>query len=349
VLEMGMVGSPRAVAAGTLATKTDGAGPYMLDPAKTVARDHYTYVRNPHYWNREAQHWDEVVIKTISNPTAALQALKTGQVQVAKDQPISNIAAAESAGLRYVDPLTLLMSLSLMDRDGRVVKPLADLRVRQAINHAIDRRAIAGALGSGHAQPTVQMAVPGDDSYDAALEQRYPYDLAKARALLADAGYPDGFRLPVLSLAAVGQDQMAQALAGQLEKVGIELELDVKATNDEYVKGLSSGRYPAATLSFGRVPAAIDYQLLWGPDAALFNPFRATSPRLDALDARLDAASGEEAPAIARRMQAVTVDDAWYAPVFASPLVVVHSDDVAGVVATPERSVVYTPEIKPAD
>ena len=48
----------------------------MLDPSQTVARDHYTYVPNPHYWNKDAVYWDKIVVRTITNPNAALQALK---------------------------------------------------------------------------------------------------------------------------------------------------------------------------------------------------------------------------------------------------------------------------------
>ncbi len=119
-LEMGMIGSPKAVQADTLATETAGAGPYMLDKAQTVTGDHYTYVPNPHYWNKDAVHYKRVVIKKIDNPTAALQALKTGQVQVVKDQPVASIDAAERAGLEYVAPETLLMGASLLDRGGKL-------------------------------------------------------------------------------------------------------------------------------------------------------------------------------------------------------------------------------------
>jgi peptide/nickel transport system substrate-binding protein len=132
-LEIGMVGSLKAPAK-SLATATAGAGPYRLDPTKTVTGDHYTYVPNEHYWNKPAVRWKKVIIRVIANPNAALQALRSGQVQVAVGQPVSSLDAARKAGLKAVSPLSLLLGLSLSDRDGKLAKPLADVRVRQALN-----------------------------------------------------------------------------------------------------------------------------------------------------------------------------------------------------------------------
>jgi len=347
ILALGMIGSPRAVRAGTLATKTDGAGPYMLDPTATVAGATYTYVPNPYYRAKSAVHWSKVVVKIFASPTAALQALRTGQVQVAMDQPVTSVPVAEKSGLRYVDPLTLLLGLGILDRDGKTDKALGSLQVRQALNYAIDRDALARVLGSGYGTPITQMAAPGWDSYDSALEKAYPYDPAKARQLLAAAGYPHGFTLPVVSVAAVGQDLLADALGGQLSAVGVMVKPKVTTNTGAYFQTLSSGTYPAATLSFGRLPAAFDYADLWGPTAS-FNPFKTASTQLTALDGQLNAASASAEPAIAKQMQRLLVSQAWFVPVAATPLVVLYQPSVTGVNATPQRNVAYMTEIRPA-
>jgi peptide/nickel transport system substrate-binding protein len=347
-LQVGMPGSPRAVKAGTLKTNPVGAGQYVLDRAQTVVRDHYTYVPNPKYWNQGAIHWKKVVIKTISNPSAALQALKTGQVQVVKDQPVTTLNTAKQAGLGFVAPTTLLMGLQFSDRDGRLLKPLGDVRVRQAINYAIDRRAIAGVLGAGYGEVVDQMAAKGDDAYDPALQGRYPYDPEQAKRLLAQAGYAKGFTLPVLSVNVVGQDTLAEAIAGQLAKVGITVKPDIKTNVGDYGAALASTKYPAVTTSWGRLPAVTNYQLLWGPSATGSNPFKNRDARIDALYAELTAAPPQEADAVARRMTKVLVDEGWFAPVVATPLVVLYAKSVAGVNATAERNVTYTNEFRPA-
>jgi peptide/nickel transport system substrate-binding protein len=347
ILAMGMIGSPKAVQAGTLATQTDGAGPYMLDTAATVPGATYTYVPNPYYWNKSAVHWAKVVIKVIASPTAALQALQTGQVQVAMDQPVTSVPVADRSGLKYVDPVTLLLGLDILDRGGKIDRPLASLQVRQALNYAIDRKALANVIGAGYGIPITQMAAPGWDSYDSALDQAYPYDPAKARQLLAAAGYPHGFTLPVVSVNAVGQDLLADALAGQLASVGITVKPDITTSDGAYFQALTSGSYPAATLSFGRLPATFDYADLWGPEAG-FNPFKTASAQLTALDNELNAAPAAAEPGIAQQIQSYLVSQAWFVPVVATPLVVLYRPDVTGVNATPQRNVVYMTEIRPS-
>ena len=346
-LGMGMIGSPKAVQAKTLAARTAGAGPYELDASATVPGATYTFSPNPYYWDKAAVHWKKVVLKVIASPTAALQALQTGQVQVAMDQPVTSIPAATKTKLKYVDPLTLLLGLDILDRNGKTDKPLADVRVRQALNYAIDRSALAKVIGAGYGVPIAQMAAPGWDSYSSALARQYPYNPAAARRLLAAAGYPHGFTLSVVSVAAVGQNLLADALAGQLEKVGITMKPSITTSVGAYFQALTSGNYPAATLSFGRLPAAFDYDQLWGPVAS-FNPFKSASPQLATLDGQLSAASAVQAPAIARQMQAYLVQQAWFVPVVATPLVVLYGQQVTGVSATSARNVVYMTEIRPA-
>ncbi len=348
VLEIGMIGSPKAVGAKSLATATAGAGPYMLDKRSTVARDHYTFVPNPNYWNKGAVHWKGVVIKTISNPTAALQALKSGQVQIAKDQPVNSIDAAKASGLRYVAPSTLIMGLSLMDRGGKLVKPLGDVRVRQALNYAIDRKSVAQVIGAGHGVVADQMALRGDDAFDPQLSNRYPYDPAKAKQLLSDAGYPNGFSLPILSVNVVGQDKVAELLAGQLAKVGVKVKPDIKNAIGDYSSGLAGGKYAAATMSWGRLPAVTNYQLLWGPNASGQNPFKTRSAEMDSAYQELVTVPTTQADQYARQMQRVLVDQAWFAPIAATPLVVLFRPEVTGVNATDKRSTTYTAEFRPA-
>ena len=347
ILALGMIGSPTTAKSGALTAKTDGAGPYMLDASATVPGSTYTYVPNPYYWDKSAVHWTKVVVKVISSSTTTLQALQTGQVQVAMDQPTSSIPAATRSGLKYADPLTLLMGLDLLDRQGKTNAPLGNVLVRQALNYAVDRAALAKVIGAGYGTPITQMAAPGWDSYDPALEQAYPYNPAKARQLLAEAGYPHGFTLSVASVGAVGQDLLANALVGQFAQVGITVNPDITTSTGAYFQALSSGNYAAATLSFGRLPTAFDYADLYGPGAG-FNPFKTANAQLSSLAGELNAASDAQEPAVARQMQQVLVDQAWFVPVAATPLVVLYQSNVTGINATAQRNVAYLTEIRPA-
>ena len=170
-----------------LGTRTFGAGPYMLDPAQTVTGSQYTYVPNPNYYDKPAVYWKKVIIRVITDPQSMLNALKTGQVDVANGDP-TTIAAARQAGLTVTSTPDLWVGVTLADRGGVLAKPLASAQVRQALNYATSRAAISSALFPGTGAPTSQIIVPGGYGYQAALTNAYPYDISKARQLLAAAG-----------------------------------------------------------------------------------------------------------------------------------------------------------------
>ncbi|MFK0113021.1 ABC transporter substrate-binding protein [Streptomyces sp. NPDC091217] len=348
-LEMGMIGSPAAVKANSLQNATAGAGQYVLDKARTVSGDHYTFTPNPHYWNPSAIRWKKIVIRVMANATTVLQSMKSGQVQFAAQQPLSSITPARQAGLQVTGAMQSFQGLAINDRAGTVVPALGKLEVRQAINHALDRKAINQAVYGGHGQPTAQPAIDGDDGYDASLDDLYPYDPGKAKQLLKRAGYPNGFKVSLVAAAGLGMDQLAQAVAGQLAKVGITVTIDTKSTLPEYFNALSSGKYGLSTIGFGGLPAYFLYQLLIGPNAALFNPFKTHSAQLDDWYQQLLPLTAEAGKPVARKMVRYVTEQAWFAPVVATPLVALSAKGVTGANAsTTGRRLWYLPELKPS-
>ena len=265
ILALGMIGSPRAVQAGTLAKETDGAGPYMLDTARHRFRSDLHVRAQPQLLGQVRRALVEGGRAGHREPHRRPPGPAVGAGPGGDGSAGDERSRGDEIRAQVVDPLTLLLGLGILDRDGKIDKPLGNVQVRQALNYAIDRSALAKVLGSGYGIPITQMAAPGWDSYDAALAQAYPYDPAKARQLLAAAGYPHGFTLPVVSVAAVGQDLLANALEGQLSAVGITVKPDITTNDGAYFQAMSSGTYPAATLSFGELPAAFDYEDLYGP------------------------------------------------------------------------------------
>ncbi|MDR2378816.1 MAG: ABC transporter substrate-binding protein, partial [Bifidobacteriaceae bacterium] len=175
-----------------LGSETHGAGPYVLDAGATITGDSYVYLPNPNYWDPDNIHWAKVTIKVIPNINSVLSALRSGQADFAQGD-FTTAAAAKEAGLttHFVPPVFL--GLALTDRDGVMAPALGDIRVRQAINYALDRQAITQALLGATGIPTTQTVngvgfVPELDDY-------YPYDPDKARALLAEAGHADGLQI----------------------------------------------------------------------------------------------------------------------------------------------------------
>jgi peptide/nickel transport system substrate-binding protein len=148
-----------------LASAPIGAGPYVLDASATVSGDHYTYTANPEYWDKSAQHFKTIVVKVIPSTTSALQALRTGQVDFMTGDA-QTVEAAKGANLQVFNGPQAWEGFFLIDRAGQVVPAMGDVRVRQALNYAIDREAIATALYGEYGSANVQPNTTGWDGYD---------------------------------------------------------------------------------------------------------------------------------------------------------------------------------------
>lgn len=239
VADYGSVASPTCVdKPAMLSVQTCGAGPYMLDKSATVANDHYTYVPNPYYYNQKAIYWSKIVLKVITNPTTALAALETGQVQAAWGDP-STFKAAKNAGFHIAKAPATYYALQFMDLGGKLVPALANVKVRQAINYAINRKQIVKSILGPVATPTSEL--PMATGFAPKVANYYPYNPAKAKKLLAQAGYAPGsvkFTM-VLGTAVTTAVDLAQAVAQDLKAVGIDATVLTGQTSDVF-----GGKYP---------------------------------------------------------------------------------------------------------
>lgn len=343
----GMLVSPKALAAdpAALATTTAGAGPYVLDGARTVAGSKYVYTARDGYWNPEGQHWDEIEITVIANPEQRMNALRTGEVDyIAGD--LSTASSAKSAGLQVLSAPTVVYGLSLLDRAGTLGSPLGDVRVRQAINYALDRQSIATALLGDYGFATEQTVVPSEAGYVADLEKHYAYDPAKATQLLAQAGYPNGFTLPVIASTSATAATLSQVLVDQLSKVGITVQLDSRPSAD-YFAGMTGGTFPAAVIGYGSQPMPMEYNGLFGPKAT-FNPLKSQSDTIDALMAQAMAAPADQATPLYEKVMTELVDQAWFAPAVFAPVFYFASDKLAPVEVSVARPQAPLTSLAPA-
>ena len=222
--------------------------------------------------------------------------------------------SAKSAGLQVFHGPSAWEGFFILDRAGTVVKALGDVRVRQALNFAIDRatiaKAIYGEFGSANDQPNT----PGWDGYDASLQSFYPYDPAKAKKLLADAGYPNGFTMAV-NYFAVGQTEtMVQAVASQLQEIGVTMELKPNPDLPSYVPDLLSKKMVATSLTFGGQPQFLNIAENWAAKAVL-NPFGALDPAFQKLSDDAAGASPDKVDAAMKATMRMIVEDGYTLPV----------------------------------
>jgi peptide/nickel transport system substrate-binding protein len=211
--------SPQSVA--NNAAHPIGTGPFRF--LRWRRGDSVTLERNPDFRGEPAA-LDQVTFKFITDPTAAYAALLAGDVDAFANYPAPESFAQFAADPRFrtlTGTTEMETVLSLNER----VAPLNNVLVRRAISHGLDRAAIIDGAMFGYGIPIGSHFPPGNPAY-VDLTGQYPHDVAKAKALLAEAGYPDGFsmtlKLPPPSYARRG----GEIVAAQLGQIGIRLQIE---------------------------------------------------------------------------------------------------------------------------
>lgn len=313
------------------ARHANGTGPFRLERYEPDVRT--TLKRHEAWWgwsDKRSGNLQTVQWVTIKSDATRLAALSSGEVDLVMDPPYQDIARlkadrrlalAQTAdiGQQY---LTFDQSRDeLADSDVKGRNPFKDLRVRRAVYHAINVPLIIDKVLRGQATPTGAFLSPRVDGSPAELDQRPPFDPARARQLLAEAGYPGGFAITLDCVNVAWRENVCQAAAAMLTQVGIRATLRSSPSNQFFPK-LSQG-----TASF------IEYGWTASPDAwsslnALFRSFdkaglgtfnagRYSNPKLDVLIDNL-----RVEPDLTRRRAMVTTvlrmvgDDLPYIPLY---------------------------------
>jgi peptide/nickel transport system substrate-binding protein len=309
---LGMIQNPASFDKPEVATDPDGSGPYTLDTANTTAGSSYTFVKKKDYWNPSLVHYSKIVIKVLSDPTAMLNGLKAHQFDLAAVGG-KVLDPLKGSGYDIVSRAQNYQGLLLFDREGKVTPAMGDVRVRQAINYAFDRTALLKALAAGHGAATTQIFDPDGQAYMSSLDKQYPYDPAKAKKLLAEAGYPKGFTLGSLSTT-LFPPTVYTLMKQQLADVGITLDYTDVGTN--FAAQLFSGKYSAG---FAQIPIeAAD----WGAVStfvianATGNPFHVADPKIAGWVQTIRTGSEADGKTAYQQLNKYIVDQAWFAPIY---------------------------------
>jgi peptide/nickel transport system substrate-binding protein len=347
-LLIGDIINPNALATPDTLSKTPaGAGPYVLDEAQTVTSDHYTFTPNPNYYDKDAVHYKKIVIRVVSNPSSALQTLQSGAADLMVGD-INTVAAAKSAGIRVSASPVSAVGVDLLDRDGVVAKPLADQRVRQALNYAVDREAIAKALLKGYGEPTAQIGAPGTPGFLASGDSRYPYDPAKAKQLLADAGYAKGFtmNMEILSNNTIGE--VAQAVIPFWEKIGVHVKADNQTDIATWVGNINGKKFSSFGFGYGFLPFSLYASSWYLPIVNPFNAFGTEDKRLTSLVNQGNNATGDTQKSLYEQATARALDLGWIVPVARTSDLFYTGAKVAPVQVDGARPYLDLTEVTPA-
>jgi peptide/nickel transport system substrate-binding protein len=285
----GFVGSPASLKhPDDLKTNTYGAGPYMLDKSETVAGDHYTYIPNPDYYDKSAVHYSKITYTTITQPSSMLAALESGQIDVGAGD-LSTVKSAESdSNLNVTSSVGGWVGLLLLNRGATTntgaANPLSKLEVRQALNYAVDRKAITQAFFGSQGEVTDE--APTLDGWSASAADEYSYNPTKAKKMLAAAGYPNGFSLDVLSETFFGTlgDPYLQAVAKYLSAVGVTLNITEGPTLNGWLPKYEGDDFQATGFVEGPVISAFTTYNNWYGPKSYVQHHGWDDPVLDKLD-----------------------------------------------------------------
>jgi len=197
-----------------------GTGPFVFE-SYTIGQS-VILTKNAKYWQEGVPYLDKVTFKITADMDAAFIELKSGTIDIFpyltddKAQQITSAYNIVSGGTNMVQVFAL----------NNAVEPFNNPLVREAMNYAVDRDAVITQTAASGIKLTTGMSPAMGDYYDTALDGSFPYDPAKAKELLAQAGYPDGFTTSVtVPSNYVIHVNTAVVLAEQLKKVGITLEI----------------------------------------------------------------------------------------------------------------------------
>jgi ABC-type transport system substrate-binding protein len=203
-----------------------GAGPFIL---KSYAQgENIVLVKNPRYWDAKAIDLTGVTFVNVPIGPQELTALESGLVQVQgiPDNDIPALKAQTNLQSSSLFPDASYYFVPICKASG----PLANVKVRQALNFATDRTAINNALLYGKGQPAWSIFPSSAAFYDKSLTNVYAYNVKKAKQLLAQAGYPHGFTTSLMALPEASTDQLATVLQEEWKQIGVTLQI-VQSSN----------------------------------------------------------------------------------------------------------------------
>ena len=286
----------------------NGTGPYML--VKREAEVATVLRRNPKWWGERDGNIEEVVYRPIKSDVTRMAALLSGEIDFVLDPPLQDLARLErDPSVRILQGPENRVIFLVMDQQRGELKyssvkgrnPLKDLRVRQALYLAIDIDAIRRQVMRGQSRPTGSMIPTAAESFPELEPRLLPFDPSRAKRLLVEAGYPDGFDLAIdcPNNRYVNDERICTALASMLARVGIRLRVNAMPRAQFFQK---VDQFDISMHLYGWGGAATDpgftlTPVLHSPDGrgkGEFNSGKYTDPELDRL---IDAAEGELDPA----------------------------------------------------
>lgn len=301
--------APKAIKSGKIVSHPVGTGAYTLKSSASRKGAKYVFVKKKHYWDPEQYPFPKVEVFPINNATASYDAMLSGQINVQYGNAF-NIPRAKDYGWNIAKKPSMWIGIQFADRAGKVLPALRKQKVRQAISYAFNTKGIL-QLGGGTSAGTAtdQLFPVGGAVHDPGLDSRYSHNMAKARKLLAEAGYPHGFSVTMpMSPAYLGWEPAATQT---FERLGIDVSWKNMTYAEYFMKAPSFPMYISA-ISMDSNPMATLADQLTTPQWYNPNPGLDSYPEVKRMVAKVEAARGKEQLKLLRKLNSMLVEKAWW-------------------------------------
>jgi len=319
---------------GSVNTRPIGTGPFMISDYQPGTR--VLLERNPYYWQEGLPYLDAVDIRIIGDETVRRSALVTGDIDWAFSVPPQAVEELDARDDVLVDRAAAgaYYYIGVNTAEG----PLADERVRQAIAFAINRDNIAAAAEFGNAQVT-QDPIPPSSAWHFGYAP-YGYDPERARALLAEAGFADGFEMEIMPTSFIEATiRAAQVIQADLAAVGIRASIRTLEWA-EWLQEQGDGNYDTYVCSWNGLIDPDDFYYAQHRTGEVFNFTGYSNPSVDALldEARMLPEFDARRPLYEEINRAI-VDDAPYIYLYNPLEIHAYAPDVMGFAARADQAV----------
>ena len=254
---------------GYATSHANGTGPFKFVSRKPDAET--VFEVNPNWWDKRQHNVDRIVMTPITSAATRVAALISGEIDFTNQAPLQDIPRLEaSPDIKVLSNSELRTIFFVMNQTPKAFEsdvtdknPLQDIKVRQALYHAIDADAIQKVVMAGLSRTTGSLVSPSIPGYVPELDKRLSYDPELAKKLLAEAGYPDGFSFSFLcrNTEFVNEEQICQAVSAMWARVGLRPNLNLGPTTIQDAK-FDAGQFDVGTLGWANEPMIDSYSIL---------------------------------------------------------------------------------------
>ena len=317
----------------------NGTGPFMIESHKADVKT--VFKKNEDYWKDIEGNVTEVEFTPIKEAPTRVAALISGELDMVYPIPVQDWERLDNAegvtALTGPEARTIFIGFDqgrdeLLYSNIKGKNPFKDQRVRAAFVHAVDLEAIKEKIMRGAATPTGLLAAPQINGFVESLNTPYAYDPEKAKALLAEAGYPDGFEvtLDCPNNRYVNDEKICQAVTSMLGKVGVKVDLLAQPKSKYFGKVLSTSGYDTSFYLLGWTPGSMDVENVLSSlivcqneeaKRGMFNLGNYCNAKVDELTAAIGSETDQEKRnAMIQEAFKIVKDEVGYMPIHQQPL-----------------------------